>query len=171
MRSLAIAATFIEQPYNIIITTINEEDPLAFTEEGLGQFPERDIDLSGPGMTAQITLATTSLSKPRDTSSSFVFGPRWTLMESSWSCNLFEGYLSLEVSFDWSLRFKRKGHGTSESHGLSLWAVRPKKDGNGKASLRLLGALFVVRLNHIFLACLQYIYTYTIISSLYAMTE
>jgi hypothetical protein len=67
-------------------------------------------------------------------------GRRLSLVQRTF-LELFEGYLSLEVSFDWGLRFKRKGHGTSESHGLSLWAVRAK-DGNekeiGLPSLRLL---------------------------------
>jgi hypothetical protein len=44
---------------------------------------------------------------------------------------LFEGYFSLFVESDWSLQFKWLV--TSEAaHGFSFWAVRAKKDKNGK---------------------------------------
>jgi hypothetical protein len=39
MKGPAIADPFVEQPYSMVITTIKEENPLAFTDDELGQFP------------------------------------------------------------------------------------------------------------------------------------
>ena len=86
MKGAVIADPFVEQPYDIVFTTIKEEDPLAFTEE-LGQFPERDIDPPGPGVTAQITPVTTAMSQePQVMSGSSGFGRGRTPRVLLWSC-------------------------------------------------------------------------------------
>jgi hypothetical protein len=115
LRGSAIVDLFIKQPYNMIITPIDEENPLVFTKEELVQFPECDINPPGPGMTAQIILASGDHADAEATG--YVKLIRvWTKTDADGKLlELFEGYLSLDVSFDWSLRFK--GHGTKEPHG------------------------------------------------------
>jgi hypothetical protein len=132
MKGSAIADPFVEQPYNMVITSIKEEDSLAFTDDELWQFPTRDVDPPGPGMIAQLTLASGGHHNVVAGATGYVKLVRvWTKTGANGEVmELFDGYLSLEVVFDWSLRFK--GHGTTETHGLSFWAVRAKKDENGK---------------------------------------
>jgi hypothetical protein len=126
MKGAVIADPFVEQPYDMVFTTVNEEDPLAFTEEELGQFPERDIDPPGPGVTAQITLRGDHHNVVAEATGYVKLIQVWTKMDAKGAVmELFEGYLSLDVVFDGSLRFKK--HGATEFHGLSFWAVRAKE--------------------------------------------
>jgi hypothetical protein len=129
-RGPTICDPFVEQLYNVIITSIEAQDSLAFTEE-LDQFPTRDSDPSGPGMTAQLELAGSGHPGVDSASGYIKFVRLWTKAGPNGELlEVFEAYLNLEVVFEWDFRFR--GHGRSENNELAFWAVRAKKDHNGQ---------------------------------------
>jgi len=135
-RGATICDPFVEQPYDVIITSIEEEESLSFTEEDLGQFPERDTDLdpTGPGMTAQITL---SGGHPGVLAASgyIKFVRVWAkASESGELLEVFEAYLNLDVHLELNPKLhghRFRGHGGQECHGIAFWAIRAGKDEEG----------------------------------------
>jgi hypothetical protein len=131
-RGATICDPFVEQPYDVIITSTEEEDPLSFTEDELGQFPERDSDLSGPGMTAQITLSERDHPGVLSASGYIKFVRVWMKASANGELlEVFEAYLNLDISFE--LSFKLHGQrfrppSTRETHAIAFWAIRAGKD-------------------------------------------
>jgi hypothetical protein len=137
-RGTTICDPFVERPYDVIITSTEEEESLSFTEDELSQFPTRDSDPTGPGITAQVALSESD--HPGVVSASGYIkvvrvwakpGDDGELME------VFEAYLNLDVSFE--LSFKLSGHrfnrhSTKETHALAFWAIRSSKDNDDRFS-------------------------------------
>jgi len=57
MRGSAIVEPYVNQPYDLVITSIKDNDPLAFMDNELLQFPEWNMNPPGPGLMAQIGSA------------------------------------------------------------------------------------------------------------------
>jgi hypothetical protein len=135
-RGATICDPFAEQPYDVIITSTEEEDPLSFTEDELGQFPERDSDPSGPGMTAQITLSERDHPGVLSASGYIKFVRVWMKARANGKLlEIFEVYLNLDVSFELSVRVRGhrfKDHDREETHAIAFWAIRAGKDKEGE---------------------------------------
>lgn len=132
MRGPTICDPFVEQPYNIVISNLEEEDSLAFTDDELGQFPSRDSDPPGPGMTGQLTLASSSHRNVVTHAAGHIKLIRvWAKQDplTGKLLELFEGYFSLDVIFDWRMKKYKKKDGLKEYHGFSFWAVRGNETG------------------------------------------
>jgi len=125
---------FVEQPYDVIITSIEEEGSLSFTEEELGQFPDRDSDLdpSGPGMTAQITLSGKDHAGVLAASGHIKFVRVWAKAGGSGELlEVFEAYLNLDVHLELSFKLRGqrfRGDSAQETHAIAFWAIRAGKD-------------------------------------------
>lgn len=131
MMGESIKDPIVEQPYNIVLTSIDEEDSVSFTDEELGDFPERDLDPSGPGMVAQIELSSEGHHGVVAQSGGQLKLVRvWAQRGANGELQeLFEGYFNLQVGF--VMKYAKKV-GFEELQGFSFWAVRAKKEGNGK---------------------------------------
>lgn len=131
MMGESIKDPLVEQPYNIFLTSLDEEDSLAFTDEELDDFPVRDFDPSGPGMVAKVDLSSDGHHGVVSHSGGYVKLIRvWAQQGANGELQeLFEGYFTLQVNF--VLKYAKKV-GFQEYQGFSFWAVRAKKDENGK---------------------------------------
>ena len=131
-RGTTICDPFVKQPYDVIITSIEEEESLSFTEDGLGQFPTRDSDPTGPGITAQVTLSENDHPGVVSASGYVKFVRVWAkLGDNGELLEVFEAYLDLEVSFELSFKLsghRFRGHSTKEINALAFWAIRSGKD-------------------------------------------
>ena len=133
-RGATICDPFVEQPYDVIITSIEEEGSLSFTEEELGQFPDRDSDLdpSGPGMTAQITLSGKDHAGVLAASGHIKFVRVWAKAGGSGELlEVFEAYLNLDVHLELSFKLRGqrfRGDSAQETHAIAFWAIRAGKD-------------------------------------------
>lgn len=125
-----ICDPFAEQPYNMIVTLIEEQATVAFTEDELWQFPERDSDPSGPGMIAQLALSTRR-HRGVDSASGYIkFVRLWTkVAENRELLELFEVYLDMEAVFEYEFALKQRNR--TESHAIAFWAVRARMDNSG----------------------------------------
>jgi hypothetical protein len=133
-RGTTICDPFVNRPYDVIITSTEEEESLSFTEDELWQSPTRGSDPTGPGITAQVTL---SGDHPGVVSASryIKFVRVWAkLGDNGELLEVFEAYLDLDVSFELSFKLsghRFKGHSTKETHALAFWAIRSGKDNDG----------------------------------------
>jgi hypothetical protein len=123
----SICDPFADMPYNMIVTSVEEHGTLAFTEDELGQFPERELDPSGPGMIAQLALSGGG-HPGMDTVSGYIKFVRVWMKEGENGevLELFEAYLDIEAVFEYKLALKK--HCRTDNHGVAFWAVRPRKD-------------------------------------------
>jgi hypothetical protein len=130
-RGTTICDPFAEQPYKMIVTSIEEQPVLAFTESELDQFPTRDSDPDGPGMTAQLVLS--EVGHPGvDTATGYIkFLRLWTKEgENGEILELFEAYLHIEAMFEYKVALKRRMR--SDAREIAFWAIRARKDKNGR---------------------------------------
>jgi hypothetical protein len=124
-RGPSICDPFVEQPYDMIVTSIEEKETLAFTEDELWQFPVRDSDPSGPGMTAQLTLSARDHHGVDSVSGYIKFVRLWTKKgQDGELLELFEAYLDIEAVFEYNFALKRRNR--SETHAIAFWAVRAR---------------------------------------------
>jgi hypothetical protein len=134
-RGTSICDPFVKQPYDVIITSTEEQESLSFTEDELWQFPTRDSDPSGPGMIAQVTLSESDHPGVVSASGYIKFVRVWMKAgENGELLEVFEAYLNLDVSFELSFKLsghRFKGHNMEETHALAFWAVRVGKDKDG----------------------------------------
>jgi hypothetical protein len=125
----------VKRPYDVIISSTEEQESLSFTEDELEQFPTRDEDPVGPGMIAQVTLSESDHPGVVSASGYIKFVRVWTKAgENGELLEVFEAYLNLDVSFEWTFKLnghRFKGHDKEETHALAFWAIRVGKDGGG----------------------------------------
>lgn len=118
----AIKDPVLQQPYDLSITSIETDESLAFTFDELMQFPERDLDASGPGMTAQVELAGDHHGVVTRAESYIKLVRVWTKIDANGKLQeLFEGYFEIDVSF--ALKYAKEV-GFKETQSFSFWAVR-----------------------------------------------
>jgi len=134
----SICDPFAEQPYDVIITSTEEEESLSFTEDELDNFPAKypvsDLDPppSGPGMTAQITLSERDHPGVIAGSGYIKFVRVWMKASANGELlEVFEAYLNLDLRFE--MNFKLHGQRfrpqhLEETHAVAFWAVRAGKD-------------------------------------------
>lgn len=132
-RGTEICDPFVKRPYDVIITSTQEEESLSFTEEELGQFPTRDTDLSGPGMTAQVTLSEDDHPGVVAASGYIKFVRVWAkeAKQGEELLEVFEAYLELDISFEISFKLdgcRFRPNPPRETHALAFWAIRAGKD-------------------------------------------
>jgi hypothetical protein len=131
-RGIGICDPFVKQPYNVIITSTQEEESLSFTEDELGQFPDRDTDPSGPGMTAQVTLSESDHPGVVAASGYIKFVRVWAKEGKEGELlEVFEAYLNLDISFEMSFNLggcRFRPNPPEETHALAFWAIRVGKD-------------------------------------------
>jgi hypothetical protein len=137
-RGTTICDPFVEQPYDVIITSTEEEQSLSFTDEELWQFPatypveDSEPPPSGPGMTAQITLSNGDHPGVLAASGYIKFVRVWTKASANGEpLEVFEVYLNLDLRFELSFKLHgqrfRPEH-LEETHAVAFWAVRAGKD-------------------------------------------
>lgn len=134
-RGATICDPFVEQPYDVIITSTEEEQSLSFTEDELDNFPAKfpfEAVPSGPGMTAQITLSGRDHPGVIAGSGYIKFVRVWMKASANGELlELFDVYLNLDLHFE--LSFKLHGQrirpqSPRETHAVAFWAVRAGKD-------------------------------------------
>ncbi|KAK0475145.1 hypothetical protein IW261DRAFT_1422468 [Armillaria novae-zelandiae] len=110
---------------------IKAVNKLSHTEHQNSFFLVHDSDMgSGPAITANtgITDGGCGIQTARG---KFMMKRVWTKANPDGSLiELFEGFFSLMISY--SSLYKRKGHGSGDDTEFAFWAVRARKDANGK---------------------------------------
>lgn len=131
-RGTKICDPVVNQPYDVIIASTEEEESLSFTEDELGQFPMRDTDLSGPGMTAQVALSESDHPGVVAASGYIKFVRVWAKKDEKGELlEVFEVYLNLDISFELSFKLggrRFRPNFPEETHALAFWAIRVGKD-------------------------------------------
>ena len=137
-QGTTICDPFSEQPYDVIITSTEEEESLSFTEDELDNFPasfpvgDSDPSPSGPGMTAQITLSEREHPGVIAGSGYIKFVRVWSKASANGKLlEVFEVYLNLDLRSE--LSFKLHGQRIRpqyprETHAVAFWAVRAGED-------------------------------------------
>lgn len=139
-RGTTICDPFVKQPYDVIITSTEEEECLSFIEEELDQFPAQfpvlDSDISGPGMIVQIALSERDHPGVRSASGYMKFVRVWMKANKNGELlEVFEVYLNLKVNLELSFKLhgqRFRGHGGWETHEVAFWAIRAGEDKEGE---------------------------------------
>lgn len=131
MKGPGIVDPFVQEPYDMFVTSVETESLIEWTDDELMQFPERDSDPVGPGINAKTILGSDGHHGMVQSAGGYIKLARvWSKVGANGQLlELFEGYCSLEVVYEW--KFMKKGHGQRGYEGFSFWAVRAKKDENG----------------------------------------
>ena len=122
IKGSSIKDPLISQPYDITLTSFDEEDTLSFTDDELDDFPERNVEPSGPGVVAQIEVSNGGGHSFVSHSGGYIKLVRLWAGDGEEE-ELFEGYFTLKVGF--TAKYAKK-IGFREVHGFSFWAVRAR---------------------------------------------
>ncbi|PBK89256.1 hypothetical protein ARMGADRAFT_1065144 [Armillaria gallica] len=118
-------------PYDLSLENIKAVNKLSYTEHQKSFFLARDSDMeSGPAVTANTGIIDGGCGI-QTARGKFIMKRVWTKANPDGSLiELFEGFFSLMISY--SSLYKRKGHGSGDDTEFAFWAVRARKDANGK---------------------------------------
>ncbi|PBK64117.1 hypothetical protein ARMSODRAFT_941384 [Armillaria solidipes] len=118
-------------PYDLCLKDIKAVNKLSYTEHQKSFFLARDSDMeSGPAVTANTGIIDGGCGI-QSARGKFMMKRVWTKANPDGSLiELFEGFFSLMISY--SSLYKRKGHGSGDDTEFAFWAVRARKDANGK---------------------------------------
>jgi hypothetical protein len=129
-KSLALQDPMEEMPFDIDIVSIAAKDTMRFTALELTNFVAPETAEGGKGVAARMQLAEDHCGI-ESASGVFKMTRAWVKDDSEGEAvELFEGYLEFDVKF--SGMYKRKGHGSGTDCKFAFWAVRAKKDKEGK---------------------------------------
>ncbi|SJL15042.1 uncharacterized protein ARMOST_18524 [Armillaria ostoyae] len=121
-------------PFPLRLKYIRSVDAVGYTDEELDFFPEGDDDsnsvrANAPGLMADLKLAGRN-SSARCCSGKFLMHRSWTQTKRDGSIvELFEGYFDVSLSYG---QMKYDGHACSVDSVFGFWAVRARKDEDGK---------------------------------------
>jgi len=128
--SLSVSNPMSDEPYEINIESIKHKDKLTFTEDEREEFDTPGPNPAGPGITAKVV--------PAEDGCGIAFASGIFKMTRVWAKRtpsgemqeLFEGYFSYDVRF--SVMMIGKGFGREIGFTMPFWAVRARKDEDGK---------------------------------------
>ncbi|KAK0446526.1 uncharacterized protein EV420DRAFT_1483962 [Desarmillaria tabescens] len=118
-------------PYDLCLEDIKAVNELSYTkhQESFFLAPDSDIE-SGPAVTANTGIVDGGCGI-QSARGKFTMKRVWTKANPDGSLiELFEGFFSLMISY--SSLYRRKGHGNGDDTEFAFWAVRARKDANGK---------------------------------------
>ena len=121
-----------EMPFAITIDSLQPHKSLSFTKNELSSFLAPDAILEGPGISGEMELANSHCGI-QSASGVFKMKRMWTKPNPDVDgefVELFEGFVSFDVSY--SGLYRRKGHGNGNSIEFAFWGVRSRKDKDGK---------------------------------------
>jgi len=121
-----------EMPFDITIDSVQRHESLLFTKSELSSFAAPDAIPEGPGISGEMELADSHCGI-QSASGAFKIKRVWTKPNPDVDgefAELFEGFVSFDVSY--SGLYRRKGHGNGDSVEFAFWGVRARKDKDGK---------------------------------------
>lgn len=117
----------LEAQYNLFLKDMEEHEEIEYTFDELMEFPDRSVDTTGPGFTAELIFG-------EEGHHDIIMRAKGSLkMMRVWAkegepgeqpLELFEGSFSLEVIYNWKYQ---KKVGPKEVNIFSFWAVRAGK--------------------------------------------
>ncbi|KAK0506675.1 hypothetical protein EDD18DRAFT_1097922 [Armillaria luteobubalina] len=118
-------------PYDLSLEDIKAVNKLSYTEHQKSFFLARDSDVgSGPAITANTGIIDGGCGI-QTARGKFMMKRVWTKANPDGTLTeLFEGFFSLMISY--SNLYKRKGHGSGDDTEFAFWAVRARRDVDGK---------------------------------------
>lgn len=121
-----------EMPFDITINHVQHHESLLFTESELLSFAAPDAIPDGLGISGEMELADSHCGIDF-ASGVFKIKRAWTKPNADADggfVELFEGFVSFDVSY--SGIYRRKGHGNGDNIEFAFWGVRARKDKDGK---------------------------------------
>jgi hypothetical protein len=132
IRGPMIKDQILEAQYDLFIEDIEEHENVEYTSMELVDSPERDVDPTGPGFTANLEFGEAGHHDIVTHSKGSIKLMRVWAKEAApgeQPMELFEGSFSLEVIYQ--LKYQKKV-GRVENNGSTFWAVRAKKGDDGR---------------------------------------
>jgi hypothetical protein len=121
-----------EMPFDITIDSVRRHESLSFTRTELLSFAAPDAIPEGPGISGEMELADSHCGI-QSASGVFKIQRVWTKPNPDVDgelVELFEGFLSFNVSY--SGLYRRKGHGNGDNKKFAFWGVRARINKDGK---------------------------------------
>ena len=122
-----------DMPFDIMIDPARHHASLTFTEHELSSFEAPEAIPEGPGISGEMELADSHHCGIQSASGVFKIKRVWTKPNPDVDggfVELFEGFLSFDVSY--SGLYRRKGHGIGNNVEFAFWGVRARTDKDGK---------------------------------------
>ncbi|KAJ6520460.1 hypothetical protein C8R45DRAFT_1120919 [Mycena sanguinolenta] len=129
LRSAVFEDPMEGMPWDIAIQDLEHVDVVNFTAAETAKFPT--APRRTPGVSGRTALEDEGHCGVQSASGVFRMQLAYTGKDDAGNeVNIFEGYLSFDVSH--SGLYRRKGHGSGDKIGFPFWAVRARRDAAGK---------------------------------------
>ncbi|KAF7337775.1 hypothetical protein MSAN_02251300 [Mycena sanguinolenta] len=129
LRSAIFQDPMEEMPWDIAVEDLEHVDVVKFTAAETAKFPTAPRRASG--VSGRTALEDEGHCGVQSASGVFRMQLAYTGKDDAGNeVNIFEGYLSFNVSY--SGLYRRKGHGNGDKIGFPFWAVRARRDAAGK---------------------------------------